>query len=65
MNSARREKTRHETLSLLKEEVSRIILERILGNGRFDALIDDIASRKRDPYTSVQEIVQSIFPNQV
>jgi len=62
MNSARREKTRHETLALLKEEVSRIILERILGNGRFDALIDDIASRKRDPYTSVQEIVQSIFP---
>jgi len=62
MNSARREKTRHETLSLLKEEVSRIILERILGNGRFDALIDEITSRKRDPYTSVQEIVQSIFP---
>jgi LAO/AO transport system kinase len=62
MSSARREKTRHETLALLKEEVSRIILERILGNGRFDALIDDIAARKRDPYTSVQEIVQSIFP---
>ena len=62
MNSARREKTRHETLSLLKEEVSRIILERILGNGRFDALIDDITSRKRDPYTSVQEIVQALFP---
>ena len=65
MNSARREKTRHETLALLKEEVSRIILERILGNGRFDALIDEITSRKRDPYTSVQEIIQSLFPNQV
>jgi LAO/AO transport system kinase len=65
MNSARREKTRHETLALLREEVSRIILERILGNGRFDALIDEITSRKRDPYTSVQEIIQSLFPNQV
>jgi LAO/AO transport system kinase len=62
MKSARREKTRHETLALLKEEVSRIILERILGNGRFDALIDEITSRKKDPYTTVQEIVQSIFP---
>jgi LAO/AO transport system kinase len=62
MTSARWEKTRHETLSLLKEEVSRIILERILGNGRFDALVDEIISRRKDPYTSVQEIIQSLFP---
>jgi LAO/AO transport system kinase len=65
MTSARWEKTRHETLSLLKEEVSRIILERILGNGRFDALIDEIISRRKDPYTSVQEIIQSLFPQHV
>ena len=62
LNSVRRERTKQETLSLLREEVSRIILERILGNGRFDALIDEIISRKKDPYTSVQEIIESLFP---
>jgi LAO/AO transport system kinase len=59
----RREKTRQETLSLLKEEISRIILEKFLGNGRFEALVDEIASHEKDPYTSVQEIVQTIFPD--
>jgi LAO/AO transport system kinase len=64
MTHARWEKMRHETISLLKEEVSRVILERILGNGRFDALIDEIISRRKDPYTSVQGIIQSLFPHQ-
>jgi len=60
----RREKTRQETLALLRDEISRNVLERVLGNGRFDALIDDIVAHKRDPYTSVQEIVDSIFDDE-
>jgi LAO/AO transport system kinase len=60
----RREKTRQETLALLREEISRNVLERVLGNGRFDALIDDIVAHKKDPYTSVQEIVRTIFPEE-
>jgi LAO/AO transport system kinase len=51
----RREKTRQETLALLKDEISRNVLEKVLGNGRFDALIDDIVAHKKDPYTSVQK----------
>jgi LAO/AO transport system kinase len=62
LKKIRREKTREETLSLLTEEISRNILEKILGNGRFDDLIDDIVAHRKDPYTSVKEIVQSIFP---
>ena len=57
----RREKTRQETLGLLRDEISRNVLEKVLGNGRFDALIDDIVAHKKDPYTSVQEIVDGIF----
>jgi LAO/AO transport system kinase len=60
----RREKTRQETLALLREEISRNVLERVLGNGRFDALIDDIVAHKKDPYTSVQEIIGAIFPEE-
>jgi LAO/AO transport system kinase len=63
LKKVRREKTREETLSLLKEEISRNILEKILGNSRFDDLIDEIVSHKKDPYTSVQEIVKEIFPD--
>ncbi|MEJ2364417.1 MAG: methylmalonyl Co-A mutase-associated GTPase MeaB [Deltaproteobacteria bacterium] len=60
----RREKTRQETLALLRDEISRNVLEKVLGNGRFDALIDEIVAHKKDPYTSVQEIVSTIFPEE-
>ncbi len=59
--SGRREKTRQETLSLLKEEISRRVLEKIPGDGGFEALIDDILSHKKDPYSCVQEIVRNLF----
>ena len=62
MQRARWEKTRHETLHLLKEEVTRSVLDRILADRSFDTLIDDIVSRKKDPYTSVREIVRALFP---
>jgi LAO/AO transport system kinase len=60
----RREKTRQETLALLRDEISRNVLEKVLGNGRFDDLIDDIVAHKKDPYTSVQEIIRTIFPEE-
>jgi LAO/AO transport system kinase len=58
----RREKAREETLSLLKEEISRSVLEKVLGNGLFEDLVDDIVAHRKDPYTSVQEIISTIFP---
>ena len=58
----RRDKTSQEILALLREEISRNVLENVLGDGRFEALIDDIISHKKDPYTSVQEIIEAIFP---
>jgi len=61
LESGRREKTRQETLSLLKEEISRRILEKIPGSAGFEALIDDILSHKKDPYSCVQEIVRNLF----
>ena len=64
LKKVRREKTRQETLSLLKEEISRNVLEKILGNGRFDDLIDDIVAHRKDPYTSVKEIVETIFSDE-
>ncbi len=62
LESGRREKARQETLSLLKDEISRSILEKIPGDGGFEALLDDILAHKKDPYRCVQEIVQNLFP---
>jgi LAO/AO transport system kinase len=64
LEKVRREKTRQETLSLLTEEISCTILEKILGDGQFDDLIDDIVAHRKDPYTSVKEIVGTIFPEE-
>ncbi len=64
LQKVRREKTRQETLSLLREEISRNILEKILGDGLFDDLIDDIVAHRKDPYTSVKKIVETIFPEE-
>jgi LAO/AO transport system kinase len=64
LRKKRREKTRQETLALLKEEISRNVLDKVLGNGGFDALIDEIVAYKKDPYTSVREIVRTIFPEE-
>jgi LAO/AO transport system kinase len=61
LESSRREKTRQETLSLLKEEIYRSILEKIPGDGGFESWLDDILSHKKDPYSSVQEIVRNFF----
>ena len=62
MQKVRREKTRHEVLRLLKEEIAQYVVDKVLGDRLFEARIDDIALRKKDPYTSVREIVQTLFP---
>jgi len=64
LETQRRERARQETLSLLKEEISRNVLENVLGNGRFELLIDDIIAHRKDPYSTVQEIVRTIFPEE-
>ena len=64
LKKVHREKTRQETLYLLKEEISRNILEKILGKGHYDNLIEDIVAHRKDPYTSVKEIVGTIFPEE-
>jgi LAO/AO transport system kinase len=62
LQKQRREKARQETLCLLKEEISRNVLEKVLGNGLFEDLVDDIVAHRSDPYTSVQDIIGTIFP---
>lgn len=61
LKSVRRERTRQETLVLLQQEIARIVLKRLLGQGRFDTLIEDIMARRKDPYTSVREIARTLW----
>ena len=61
MQKLRREKAKNEILHLLKEEITERMLDHFLGEGFLDDLIDEVASRGKDPYTGVREIVRRIL----
>lgn len=54
----RREHVREEVLSLLEREVSRLVRQKVMKNGRLESSIDLILEKKSDPYT----IVSSLLP---
>ena len=62
MQKLRREKTKSEILHLLREEITEHVLDHFLGEGLFDELVDTVASRRKDPYTGVREIVRTLLP---
>lgn len=64
MQKLRRENTKYEILRLLKEEIAQRVLDQVLEDRLFDVLIEDIASRRKDPYTGIREIVRKILPRQ-
>jgi len=53
----RRERTRQETLRMVHNELFRIVRQRLQDSGRLDRLVEDILDRKRDPYSTMREIV--------
>jgi LAO/AO transport system kinase len=53
----RRERTYQETLRMIHNELFRVVREHLQQDGRLDIAVEDIMSRKRDPYTLMREIV--------
>ncbi|MBP8646004.1 MAG: methylmalonyl Co-A mutase-associated GTPase MeaB [Syntrophobacteraceae bacterium] len=53
----RKERTRRETLRMVHNELFRIVRQRLQDSGRLDRLVEDILDRKRDPYSTMREIV--------
>jgi len=53
----RRERTRQETLRMVHNELFRIVRQRLQDSGRLDRLVQEILDHKRDPYSTMREIV--------
>lgn len=53
----RRDRTYQETLRMIHNELFRVVREHLEQDGRLDSAVEDIMSRKRDPYTLMREIV--------
>ena len=61
----RRERAKNEVLLLLKEELTERMIDHFRGEGRFEELIENVASRREDPYTTVREIIRTILPGYI
>jgi LAO/AO transport system kinase len=53
-----KERSRWVFWELLQEQVTGRVVEKVVGNGTLDRLIDRIAARETDPYSAVEEVLR-------
>jgi LAO/AO transport system kinase len=57
----RRERTRRETLRMIHEELFRLVRKHLADGGKLDLLVEDILNRRRDPYSTMREVLQNLL----
>jgi LAO/AO transport system kinase len=62
MQKLRREKTKNELMRLLKDEITERMVGEFMQKHSIEKLIDEVVARRKDPYTSVREVIGKIFP---
>ena len=55
-----KERSRWVFWELLREQVTGRVVEKVVGNGTLDRLIERIAARETDPYSAVEEILRKV-----
>lgn len=60
LKKRRKRNTRMEILNLVEEELMEIIFSKMKKESSFDAIIDNVVSRKLDPYTARDNIIKLI-----
>jgi len=53
-----KERSRWVFWELLQEQVTGRVVEKVIGNGTLDRLIERIAARETDPYSAVEEVLR-------
>jgi LAO/AO transport system kinase len=53
-----KERSRWVFWELLQEQVTGRVVEKVVGNGTLDRLIERIAARETDPYSAVEEVLR-------
>jgi LAO/AO transport system kinase len=56
----RRSAVRTRLTTMLQERLVQSALEHVFSNGEFDRLVDAIVRRERDPYSVVEEIIETV-----
>jgi LAO/AO transport system kinase len=59
LTQKRKQRMKNELLDILNTEISRRVLDKVTEGGSLDNIVDDIRDRKTDPYTVVNQIVES------
>jgi LAO/AO transport system kinase len=57
----RTERTKNELLAMLDEQIGRYTRRKIAATGEFDAIVDSVRQRQNNPYSVVNEIVNSVL----
>lgn len=55
----RRERTSRETLRMIHNELFRQVRDQLENSGQLNRLVEDILERRRDPYSTMREIVKT------
>ncbi len=54
----RRERTRQETLRMIRDGLFRAVYDDLQNSGRLNSLVEDILERRRDPYSTRRDILK-------
>ena len=57
LEERRRERTLNEMTEMVKEQISRYVMDKVIATGEFDTYVDRVYARKIDPYTVVDTMV--------
>lgn len=57
LEQRRRERTLNEMTEMVKEQISRYVMNKVIATGEFDTYVDRVYARKIDPYTVVDTMV--------
>lgn len=60
LEQRRRDRTVNEVSEMVKEQISRYVMNKVTSTGEFDTYVDQVFARKIDPYTVVESLVGKV-----
>ena len=57
----REQRIRNEILTMIHEEIARVVREEVTETPGFDSKVSDVHNKKEDPYTVVDSVMQSVI----
>lgn len=55
------ERTKNEILAMLESEIGSYVLKKITAEGKLNKIVEEVGSRKRDPYSVVNDVIKDML----